>query len=329
MKEWALMERSLTMELVRVTEAAALSSARWMGRGLKNEADDAATTAMRTVFDTIPMRGTVVIGEGEMDEAPMLYIGEKLGTGKGPLVDVAVDPLEGTNIVARGSWNALSVIAIADGGNLLHAPDMYMRKIAVGPESVGKIDINAPTADNLAAVAKAKNKDVEDVVAVVLNRPRHDKLIQEIREAGARIKLIQDGDVAGAMNTAFDDTGVDILFGIGGAPEGVISAVALKCLGGEIQGKLMPTNDEEIERCKTMGITDINKVFYMDDFCAGDDAIFAATGVTDGELLKGVQFKGSRAKTQTVVMRAKSGTIRFIDGQHSLKKKPNLVMEAE
>src|SRR5690625_4718760 len=323
------MERSLTMEIVRVTEAAALSSARWMGKGNNNEADEAATSAMRTVFDTIPMRGTVVIGEGEMDEAPMLYIGEKLGTGNGPLVDVAVDPLEGTNIVARGSWNALSVIAIADGGNLLHAPDMYMRKIAVGPESVGKIDINAPTADNLAAVAKAKNKDVEDVVAVVLNRPRHDKLIQEIREAGARIKLIQDGDVAGAMNTAFDDTGVDILFGIGGAPEGVISAVALKCLGGEIQGKLMPTNDEEIERCKTMGITDINKVFYMDDFCAGDDAIFAATGVTDGELLKGVQFKGSRAKTQTVVMRAKSGTIRFIDGQHSLKKKPNLVMEAE
>ncbi|MBO1002069.1 class II fructose-bisphosphatase [Pseudogracilibacillus auburnensis] len=322
------MERSLTMELVRVTEAAALSSARWMGRGLKNEADDAATTAMRTVFDTIPMRGTVVIGEGEMDEAPMLYIGEKLGTGSGPLVDVAVDPLEGTNIVARGSWNALSVIAIADGGNLLHAPDMYMQKIAVGPESVGKIDINASTADNLIAVAKAKNKDVEDVVAVVLNRPRHEALIHEIREAGARIKLIQDGDVAGAMNTAFDETGVDILFGIGGAPEGVISAVALKCLGGEIQGKLIPSNEKEIVRCKKMGIENMNKVFYMDDFCAGNDAIFAATGVTDGELLKGVQFKGQRAKTQTVVMRAKSGTIRFIDGQHSLKKKPNLVMES-
>lgn len=322
------MERSLTMELVRVTEAAALSSARWMGRGQKNEADDAATSAMRTVFDTIPMRGTVVIGEGEMDEAPMLYIGEKLGTGDGPLVDVAVDPLEGTSIVARGSWNALSVIAIADGGNLLHAPDMYMEKIAVGPEAVGKIDINAPTIDNLKAVAKAKNKDIEDVLAVVLNRPRHEELIKEIRKAGARIKLIQDGDVAGAMNTAFDQTGVDVLFGIGGAPEGVISAVALKCLGGEIQGKLKPSNDEQIARCKKMGISDVNRVFYMEDFCSGDDAIFAATGVTDGELLKGVQYKGQRATTDTVVMRAKSGTIRFIAGEHSLKKKPNFVMES-
>lgn len=322
------MERSLTMELVRVTEAAALSSARWMGKGLTNEADDAATSAMRTVFDTIPMRGTVVIGEGEMDEAPMLYIGEKLGTGSGPLVDVAVDPIEGTNIVARGSWNALSVIAIADGGNLLHAPDMYMKKIAVGPESVGKVDINAPTIDNLLAVAKAKNKDIEDVVAVVLNRPRHEQLINEIRKTGARIKLIQDGDVAGAMNTAFDATGVDVLFGVGGAPEAVLAAAALKCLGGEIQGKLVPSNETEIARCKKMGITDMDKVFYMDDFCAGDDAIFAATGITDGELLKGVQFKGKRATTQTVVMRAKSGTIRFIDGQHSLKKKPNLVLES-
>src|SRR5699024_84786 len=319
-----MMERSLTMELVRVTEAAALSSARWTGRGLKNEADDAATTSMRTVFDTIPMRGTVVIGEGEMDEAPMLYIGEKLGTGSGPLVDVAVDPLEGTNIVARGTWNALSVIAIADGGNLLHAPDMYMKKIAVGPEAVGKIDINASTRENLEAVAKAKNKAIEDLLVVVLNRPRHEELIAEIRETGARIKLIQDGDVAAAINTAFDRTGVDILLGIGGAPEGVITAAALKCLGGEIQGKLTPKNDEEIARCKKMGIEDLDKVYYMDDFCSGDDAIFAATGVTDGELLKGVQFKGESARTETVVMRAKSGTIRFIDGQHSLQKKPNL-----
>ncbi len=321
------MERSLTMELVRVTEAAALSSARWMGKGNKNDADDAATSAMRTVFDTIPMQGKVVIGEGEMDEAPMLYIGEELGTGEGPDVDVAVDPLEGTSIVARGSWNALSVVAISDGGNLLHAPDMYMDKIAVGPEAVGKIDINAPVKENIENVAKAKNKDVEDVVVVVLNRPRHDELIEEIRATGARIKLIQDGDVAGAVNTAFDDTGVDLLLGIGGAPEGVLSAVALKCLGGEIQGKLLPKNEEEAARCERMGIEDTNKVFYMDDFVKGDDAIFAATGVTDGELLKGVQFKGNRATTQTVVMRAKSGTIRFIDGSHSLKKKPNLVME--
>ncbi|MEC5424447.1 class II fructose-bisphosphatase [Virgibacillus sp. C22-A2] len=321
------MERSLTMELVRVTEAAALSSARWMGRGNKEEADEAATSAMRDVFDTIPMQGTVVIGEGEMDEAPMLYIGEKLGTGNGPGVDVAVDPLEGTSIVAQGTWNALAVIAIADEKTLLHAPDMYMQKIAVGPEAVGKIDINATTLENLQAVAKAKNKAIEDVVAVVLDRPRHTTLIEEIREAGARIKLIPDGDVAGAINTAFDDTGVDILFGIGGAPEGVISAVALKCLGGEIQGKLIPSNDEEIKRCKKMGIADMNKVFYMDDFCSGDDAIFAASGVTDGELLKGVQFKGHKATTQTVVMRAKSGTVRFIDGEHSLKLKPNLVFK--
>lgn len=321
------MERSLTMEIVRVTEAAALSSARWMGRGKKEEADDAATSAMRDVFDTIPMQGTVVIGEGEMDEAPMLYIGEKLGMGTGPSVDVAVDPLEGTNIVAQGTWNALAVIAIADHKSLLHAPDMYMQKLAVGPESVGKVSINYPTLKNLQIVAEAKGKAIEDLVAIVLDRPRHEKLIQEIRDAGARIKLISDGDVAAAMNTAFDDTGVDILFGIGGAPEGVLAAVALKCLGGELQGKLIPSNDEERSRCVKMGISDFDKVLTMEDFCGGDDAIFAATGVTDGELLKGVQFKGTKATTQTVVMRAKSGTVRFIDGEHSLQKKPNLVME--
>ncbi|MFJ7366104.1 class II fructose-bisphosphatase [Peribacillus frigoritolerans] len=316
------MERSLSMELVRVTEAAALNSARWMGRGKKDEADDAATTAMRDVFNTIPMQGTVVIGEGEMDEAPMLYIGEKLGTGLGPLVDVAVDPLEGTNIVASGGWNALAVLAIADKGNLLHAPDMYMDKIAVGPEAVGKIDINASVLDNLKAVAKAKNKDIQDVVATVLNRDRHSKIIHELREAGARIKLINDGDVAGAINTAFDLTGVDILFGSGGAPEGVIAAVALKCLGGEIQGKLVPHSDEEVERCGKMGL-ELGKVLRMEDLVRGDDAIFAATGVTDGELLRGVQFKGHYGETQSVVMRAKSGTVRFIDGRHSLKIKPN------
>ncbi|MFD1708724.1 class II fructose-bisphosphatase [Siminovitchia sediminis] len=320
------MERSLSMELVRVTEAAALKSARWMGRGMKNEADDAATTAMRKVFDTIPMQGTVVIGEGEMDEAPMLYIGEKLGTGEGPKVDVAVDPLEGTSIVASGGWNALSVIAIADTGTLLHAPDMYMEKIAVGPEAVGKIDLNASVTDNLKAVAKAKNKNVEDVVATVLNRPRHDAIIAELREAGARIKLIDNGDVAGAINTAFDHTGVDILFGTGGAPEGVIAAAALKCLGGELQGRLVPSNDAEMERCKKMNI-DIHQVFRMEDLVKGDDAIFAATGVTDGELLKGVQFKGSYGSTHSLVLRAKSGTIRFIEGRHSLSKKPNMVVE--
>ncbi|WP_050616615.1 class II fructose-bisphosphatase [Bacillus testis] len=321
------MERSLSMELVRVTEAAALASARWMGRGKKAEADDAATTAMRNVFDTIPMKGTVVIGEGEMDEAPMLYIDEKLGTGYGPRVDVAVDPLEGTNIVASGGWNALAVLAVADHGNLLHAPDMYMDKIAVGPEAVGKIDIEAPVMDNIRAVARAKNKDIEDIVATILNRPRHDEIIHTLREAGVRIKLINDGDVAGAINTAFDQTGVDILLGSGGAPEGVIAAVALKCLGGELQGKLLPQNDGESERCKRMGL-DTNKILLMDDLVKGDDAIFAATGVTDGELLRGVQYKANYGETQSIVMRAKSGTVRFVDGRHSLKKKPNLVMKA-
>lgn len=320
------MERSLSMELVRITEAAAIASSKWMGRGLKNEADDAATEAMRKVFDTIPMRGVVVIGEGEMDEAPMLYIGEELGSGDGPEVDVAVDPVEGTNIVAAGGWNAIAVLAIADRGNLLNAPDMYMDKIAVGPESVGKIDINAPVIDNLRAVAKAKNKDIEDVVATMLDRPRHAQIIKEVREAGARIKLINDGDIAGAINTAFDQTGVDILFGIGGAPEGVIAAVGLKCLGGEIQGKLMPQNDEEKQRCLDMGL-EVGKVLMMDDLVKGDDAIFAATGITDGELLRGVQLKGAFAESHTLVMRAKSGTVRFVEGRHSLKKKPDLVMK--
>ena len=318
-------ERSLSMELVRVTEAAALASARWMGRGKKDEADGAATTAMRNVFDTVPMKGTVVIGEGEMDEAPMLYIGERLGTGYGPRVDVAVDPLEGTNIVASGGWNALAVLAVADHGNLLHAPDMYMDKIAVGPEAVGMVDIEAPVMDNVRAVAKAKNKDIEDVVATILNRPRHEAIIEQLRSAGVRIKLINDGDVAGAINTAFDQTGVDILFGSGGAPEGVLAAVALKCLGGEIQGKLLPQNDGELDRCVAMGL-DCSKILRMDDLVKGDDAIFAATGVTDGELLRGVQFKANYGETQSIVMRAKSGTVRFIDGRHSLKKKPNLVL---
>lgn len=319
------MERSLSMELVRVTEAAALASARWMGRGQKDAADDAATTAMRTVFDTIPMRGTVVIGEGEMDEAPMLYIGERLGMGYPPEVDVAVDPLEGTNIVANGGWNALSVVAIAERGNLLHAPDMYMEKIAVGPKAKGCVDLDAPVADNLKAVAKALNRDVCDLVAVVLDRPRHQKLIEEIREAGARIKLISDGDVAAAVNTAFEDTGVDILFGIGGAPEGVLAAVALKCLGGEIQGRLLPQNEAEAERCRRMGISDPRQILRMDDLVKGDDAIFAATGVTDGELLQGVRFRGIEATTESIVMRAKTGTVRRIIGKHRLDRKLNLV----
>ncbi|MGD9677969.1 MAG: class II fructose-bisphosphatase [Vulcanibacillus sp.] len=319
------MERSLTLELVRVTEAAALAAAKWMGKGLKIEVDDAGTTAMRKVFDTIPMRGTVVIGEGEMDEAPMLYIGEKLGTGEGHELDVAVDPIEGTNIVANGLWNALAVVAVADKGNLLHAPDMYMQKIAVGPRVAGKIDINASVEENLRIVAKALNKDITEVTAIILNRERHYDLIKEIRRVGARIKLITDGDVAAAINTSFEKTGVDILFGTGGAPEGVLAAVALKCLGGEIQGKLLPQNDEEIKRCKLMGL-DINKILLMNDLVKGEDAIFAATGVTDGELLTGVRYQGSTALTQSLVMRAKTGTVRVIDGTHRLEKKPNLYL---
>ncbi|WP_134683399.1 class II fructose-bisphosphatase [Brevibacillus migulae] len=320
------MERSLTLELVRVTEAAALASARWMGLGKKDEADDAATTAMRKEFENVPMDGIVVIGEGEMDEAPMLYIGEKLGQGIPPLVDVAVDPLEGTNIVAKGTWNAISVIAIADRGNLLHAPDMYMEKIAVGPKAVGKVDIHAPVADNLKAVAQAVGKDMSDLVAIVLDRDRHDQIIHEIRKAGARIKLIPDGDVAAAINTCFPETGVDILFGSGGAPEGVLAAVALKCLGGEIQGRLLPQNEAELERCKQMGIANPQQILYMNDLVKGDDAIFAATGVTDGELLRGVRFQGTRATTHSVVMRAKTGTVRFIEGNHRLERKPTLVL---
>lgn len=320
------MERGLSMELVRVTEAAALQSAKWVGKGLKNEADDAATSAMRTVFDTIPMNGVVVIGEGEMDEAPMLYIGEELGSKEGPHIDIAVDPLEGTSIVADGGWNALCVLAVADRENLLHAPDMYMEKIAVGPDCKGAVDIDKSVTENLKAVAEAKNKDITEVTVTILKRERNQHLIDEAREAGARIKLIDNGDVAGAINTCFEWTGVDILFGIGGAPEGVIAAVGIKCLGGDIQGRLLPKNDEENSRCLKMGVNPSDKL-NLEDLVAGDDAIFAATAVTEGEMMKGVQFKGSYAETSSVVMRAKSGTVRFINGRHSLQKKPNLVVE--
>ncbi|WP_026963639.1 class II fructose-bisphosphatase [Alicyclobacillus pomorum] len=317
------MDRELALEIVRVTEMAALNCARWMGRGQKNEADAAATNAMREMFDTVQMDGTVVIGEGEMDEAPMLYIGERVGSGTDEAVDVAVDPLEGTNILAKGLWNAMSVVAVAPKGTLLHAPDMYMDKIAVGPKAKGKIHLDASVQENLQAVAKATDKDISDVVAVILDRPRHEHIIEQVRAAGARIKLISDGDVAAAVNTAFEDTGVDILFGSGGAPEGVLAAAALKCLGGELQGRLLPENDEQRERCRAMGLEDINKVLTMDDLVKGDDAIFAATGVTDGELLRGVRFIGkSRARTHSLVMRAKTGTIRFIEATHDLSRKP-------
>ncbi|MGB8957123.1 MAG: class II fructose-bisphosphatase [Tumebacillaceae bacterium] len=322
-----MMDRELALEIVRVTEVAALAAGRWMGTGKKNEADNAATTAMRAMFDSVNMKGTVVIGEGEMDDAPMLYIGEKLGTGWGPKLDVAVDPLEGTNIVAKGLWNGLTVVAVAPEGALLHAPDMYMQKIAVGPRARGKVHIDASVRDNLEAVAKAANKKMSDVVAIVLDRERHSDIIEEIRAAGARIKLISDGDVAAAINTCFDETGVDIMFGSGGAPEGVLAAAAIKCLGGDFQGRLLPENDEEIARCKAMGLEDPSAILMLDDLVRGDDAIFAATGVTDGELLKGIRYLGSSiATSHSVVMRAKTGTVRFVEARHNLDQKPHLVM---
>ena len=320
------MGRKLALEFARVTEAAALASARWMGRGDKIAADDAATNAMRAVFDTIDIDGEVVIGEGEMDEAPMLYIGEKLGTGSGQKLDIAVDPLEGTNIVANGLNGAIAVLATAPKGCLLNAPDMYMQKIAVGPAAKGKIDLDAPVGDNIKAVAAALKKDAEDVTVVILDRPRHRDIINEVRKTGARIHLITDGDVSPAVATAIEGSGVDMMIGIGGAPEGVLAAAALKCLGGELLGRLWPETDEEIQRCFKMGTLDIKKVLTMDDLVKGDDVIFAASGITDGSLLRGVQFTSSGARTHTVVMRGQSGTVRFIDAIHLFAKKPGFVI---
>ena len=313
------MNSNLSIELVKVTEAAALAAGRWTGKGNKDEADGAATSAMRNMFNNIQMSGTVVIGEGEMDEAPMLYIGEKLGTGDGPEIDIAVDPIEGTSIVAAGTGNALTTLAVAEHGNLLHAPDMYMEKIAVGPESAGKIDINAPVIDNLKAVAKAKNKKIEDLVVTILDRERHEKIIQEIRDAGAKVKLIEAGDVLAAIHTAFEHSGVDIMLGSGGAPEGVLAAVALKSLGGDFQGKLLPQTEEEKNRLKEMGVNDFNKTLYMEDIVKGDDAYFVATGVTDGELLRGVQYKGDMGITHSIVIHGKSRSIRYIEGQYHME----------
>jgi fructose-1,6-bisphosphatase II len=326
-----LIDRDLALGLVRVTEIAALESARWMGRGDKNAADQAAVDGMRKMFDTLNIDGIVVIGEGEMDEAPMLYIGEQLGK-RGPenvKVDIAVDPLDGTNSVAKGLPNAISVIAIAEHGCLLHAPDMYMDKIAVGPKAKGVIDINAPVEDNLRNIARALNKDIKEVTVTMLDRERHEGLIREIRKVGCRIKLFKDGDVAAAIATCFDKTGVDVLMGIGGAPEGVIAAAALKCMEGEFQGKLYPMNDEETQRCKDMGICDIDKVLKLEDLVKGDDVFFAATGISDGELLKGVLFmENNMALTHSVVMRSKTGTIRFVEATHNLYKKPAYIKNA-
>jgi fructose-1,6-bisphosphatase II len=320
-----LIERELALEFVRVTEAAALSSGRLMGTGDRPGCDEAAVTAMRRALGTVDIDGTIVIGEGEMDDAPMLYIGERVGTGRGPVVDVAVDPLEGTNVLARGLSRALSVLAVAGEDCLLHAPDMYMDKLAVGPRAAGKIDLDAPIEVNLREVAAGLNRNVEDLVVVILERPRNNKLIEEVRKAGARIKLIPDGDLSPAVAVAFEDSGVDVLAGIGGAPEGVLSAAALRCAGGEMQGRLWPTKDSEVERARKMGWRDVTQKLTMGDLVKGDDVVFAATGITDGELLKGVRYSGPTARTHSLVMRGTTGTVRFIEALHRLDRKPELV----
>jgi len=318
------MDRNLSMNLARVTEAAALASAKCMGQGNKNDADQAAVDGMRRMFDTIDIDGIVVIGEGEMDEAPMLYIGEHIGTQKEDdlKVDIAVDPLDGTLSVANGLANAISVLAVAPRGCLLHAPDMYMDKIAVGPKAKGSIDIDASAEENIKNVAKALNKDVGDITVVMLDRERHMKLAADIRHAGARIKMISDGDVLGAISTCFESANVDILMGTGGAPEGVLAAAALKCMGGEFQGRLLPDSDEQIKRCLDMGL-DLDKVYMLDDLVKGNEALFAATGVSYGELLDGVKYlDNNRATTHSLILRAETGTIRFIRSEHRLDKKP-------
>ncbi len=313
-------DRNLALELVRVTEVAALSASRWMGRGDKNGADNAAVEAMRAVLHSVPMDGIVVIGEGEKDEAPMLYNGERIGDGSLPQVDVAVDPIDGTTLTAMGRGGALSVIAVSERGTMFDpGPCFYMEKIAVGPECVGVIDLNLSPTENLAAVAKTKGVGVNDLTAVILDRDRHKELIAEVRAAGARIRLITDGDIAGAIATAWPESGSDILFGIGGTPEGIIAAVALKCMGGEIQGRLWPRNDEEKKLAQAQGY-DFDRVLTIDDLVRSKNCFFAATGVTDGELMRGVRFGSNGAYTHSLVMRSKSGTVRRVDAHHKLEK---------
>jgi fructose-1,6-bisphosphatase II len=315
-------ERNLALEAVRVTEAAALSSARWMGLGNEKAADQAAVDAMQRAFDAVPFCGTVVIGEGERDESPMLFVGERVGSGDGPELDVALDPLEGTSIVAQGRANALAVVAITQKGGFLQAPDTYMEKIAVGPNAKGAVDLALSPSQNLQNIADAMKCYVEDLTVVILDRPRHAELIRSVREMGARIKLIQDGDVSAAIATGFPETGVDVLMGIGGAPEGVLAAAALQCLGGDIQGRLRPRNDHEVERARKIGIKDIDRIYRIGDLARGEDAMFAATGVTDGDLLRGVRFFGGGARTHSVVMRHRSGTVRFIEATHRFDRRP-------
>lgn len=313
-------ERNLAMELVRVTEAAAMAAARWVGRGDKNGADGAAVNAMRTLVSSVSMNGLVVIGEGEKDEAPMLFNGEQVGDGSGPATDVAVDPIDGTTLAAKGMPNAISVIAVAEHGSMFDPSAVfYMKKLVVGPESAGKVDIDAPVAWNLQQVAQAKGESIADLTVCVLDRPRHDSLAQEIREAGARIKFITDGDVAGAVMAAREGTGVDILMGIGGTPEGIITACAMTCLGGEIQGKLWPIDDQEKLKALEAG-HDLTRVLTTTDLVTGDNNFFCATGITDGELLEGVRYTPNGPTTHSIVMRSKSGTIREIKSEHRIAK---------
>ena len=313
-------DRNLALELVRVTEAAALAAARWMGRGDKEAADQAAVDAMRLLMDTVPMDGVVVIGEGEKDNAPMLYNGEKIGNGEPPVVDIAVDPIDGTTLTSKGMGGALAVVALAERGTMFDpGPCMYMEKIAAGPEAADVLDLDAPISDNLEKLAKVKGMDVSGLTVMILERPRHDQIVKEVREAGARIRFITDGDVAGAISAARETSGVDMLIGIGGTPEGVIAAAAIKCLGGVLQGRLWPRNDDERDAALAAGY-DLDKVLTADDLVSGDDVFFAATGITDGDLIQGVRYAGDSARTQSIVMRSRSGTIRIIDGIHRRKK---------
>ncbi|NWL89406.1 class II fructose-bisphosphatase [Paenibacillus sp. 79R4] len=316
------MERELALEIVRVTEMGALSSACFIGRGDKNAADQAATTAIRSMFDSVSIDGTVVIGEGEMDDAPMLYIGEKVGNKQGPSVDVAVDPLEGTEVVARGLENAQSVIAIADRGSLLHAPDIYMEKLACGPQLAGKLSLEDPVDVTLQKASQITGKAISELKIMVLDRERHQGLINSLRQAGVRVKLLDHGDIAGAIATALPDNEVDLYMGSGGAPEGVLAAAALKCLGGGMQGRLLPQGPFELQRCHMMGLDDPLRVLHMEDMVGTGDVIFAATGVSTGEFLTGVRFIGNdRAETHSVIMRAQSRTIRYIRSIHYLPSK--------
>jgi len=313
-------DRNLAMELVRVTEAAAMSAARWMGRGDKEGADAAAVDAMRVVLATVSMDGIVVIGEGEKDEAPMLYNGERIGTGEPPHTDIAVDPIDGTTLTSLGRGGALAVIAVSERGTMFNpGPCVYMEKIAVGPEAAGVIDLTRSPTENLALIAEAKHEQVRDVTAVILDRPRHADLIAEVRAAGARIRLISDGDVAGAISTAWPESGADVLFGVGGTPEGVLAAAALKSMGGAIHGRLWPRNEDERKAAIDAGY-DLDAVLTTDDLVGGDNCFFAATGITDGDLLRGVHYDRSGATTQSLVMRSKSGTVRRIDARHRLDK---------